>query len=185
MRVRVIAAMSRNRVIGKGGALPWRLPADLRRFKHLTTGHPVIMGRRTYDSIGRPLPDRETIIISRDPGFRPAGAVVVASLDAALEHAALEQATLEHAAGAGDVFIAGGGQIYELALPGTDRLDLTIVHATVDGDTFFPAIEPADWTLADDERFEADDRHEYGYSFRTYLRVRHPGAVTRRLRPGS
>ena len=162
MRVRVIAAMSRNRVIGKGGALPWRLPADLRRFKHLTTGHPVIMGRRTYDSIGRPLPDRETIVISRDPGFRPAGAVVVVTLDAALAHA---DAT-------GDVFIAGGGQIYELAVPGADRLDLTIVHATLDGDTFFPTIDPADWTLADDERFEADDRHEYGYSFRTYLRVR-------------
>ena len=162
MRVRVIAAMSRNRVIGKGGALPWRLPADLRRFKHLTTGHPVIMGRRTYDSIGRPLPDRETIVISRDPGFRPDGAVVVATLDAALSHAN----------GTGDVFIAGGGQIYELAVPGADRLDLTIVHATLDGDTFFPTIDPAAWMLADDERFEADERHEYGYSFRTYQRVR-------------
>lgn len=167
MTVRIIAAMSRNRVIGRGGALPWRLPADLRRFKHLTTGHPVILGRRTFDSIGRPLPDRETIIVSRDPGLRPVGAVVVASLDAALEHA-----TLKHAARAGDVFVAGGGQIYELALPGADRLDLTIVHATLDGDTYFPTIDPADWMLADDERFEADERHEYGYSFRTYLRVR-------------
>jgi dihydrofolate reductase len=161
MSVSLIAALARNRVIGRDGDLPWRLPADLKHFKTLTTGHPVIMGRRTFDSIGRPLPNRTTIVITRDTSFRRDGIVVVHGLDAALDAAA----------NAERVFVAGGAEIYVLAMPVADRMDLTVVHADVEGDTRFPEVDPAAWSLAEDERHPRDDRHDYEYSFRTYLRV--------------
>ncbi len=161
MTLTIIAAMSENRVIGRDGRLPWHLPADLRRFRLRTTGHRVIMGRRTFDSIGRSLSGRELIVVSRSRPSSADGAAVVRSLDEAI------------AASAGDdeVFVAGGAEVYALALPLADRLDLTIVHAELEGDTFFPDFAPGAWTLTAEERHEADDDHAYAFSFRRYERV--------------
>ncbi|MBT8485231.1 MAG: dihydrofolate reductase [Phycisphaerales bacterium] len=157
--VTIIAALSENRVIGRGGGLPWHLPADLKRFKKLTLGHPVIMGRRTFDSIKRPLPDRTNIVVTRDASFTAEGVVVAHGLDEALAQA-----------GDGLVFVAGGAEIYGLALSRADRLELTVVHARVDGDVRFPAFDPRDWQCTADERHEVDERHAYAFSFRTYAR---------------
>jgi dihydrofolate reductase len=160
MRVTLIAAVSENGVIGRGNALPWHLPADLRRFKQLTTGHGVVMGRKTWESIRRPLPHRRNIVISGSPGFHPVGAIVVPSLDAALE-AARDLA---------EVFVIGGSRVFEAALPLAGRLELTRVHAQVPGDVYFPPLDLAEWKLIADQRYPADDRHVYPYSFLTYDR---------------
>ncbi len=152
--------MAENRVIGRDGALPWRLPDDMRHFKRLTTGHAVLMGRRTFDSIGRPLPDRRNIVLSRDPAFRPAGVEVVGSLDDGLAAAA----------GDDEVFIAGGGEIFATAIDRADRLYLTVVHADMPGDVTFPPIDPDAWSLRRDDPHPADDRHAHAFSFRVYER---------------
>jgi dihydrofolate reductase len=130
--VSLIAALAANRVIGRANAIPWDLPADRRRFRELTMGHLLIMGRRTWESIGRPLPGRETIVVSRQVGYRAEGARVARSLAEALALAA----------DAGEVFICGGGQLYAEALPRADRLYLTELARTVAGDTFFPELPP-------------------------------------------
>jgi dihydrofolate reductase len=162
----IIAAMSENRVIGREGDLPWRLPHDLRRFKALTSGHAVVMGRRTFDSIGRiPLPDRTCLVVTRDRGFTADGVEVLHDLPAALDRAT----ALEGADGA--VYVLGGGEIYREALARTDRLELTIVHAHIEGDTTFPDFDEGEWRLVHDERHEADERHAYAFSFRTYERA--------------
>lgn len=130
MIVSLIAAMAENRVIGRDGALPWHLPADLARFKALTIGHPVIMGRKTFTAIGRPLPGRLNIVLSRQPMFRPAGVVVARSFAEALALAS----------GAAEVFICGGGELYREALPLAERVYLTIIHRAYPGDTTFPEL---------------------------------------------
>ena len=162
MSIVIIAALSENRVIGVDGGLPWRLPSDLARFKSLTTGHAVIMGRRTFDSLPGPLPGRRTIVVSRNPFFAASGIEAALNLREALECAGSD----------GLVFIGGGSAVYAEALPIADRMELTVVHAEVNGDTFFPEFDEADWTLGDDLRHEADDRHAYPFSFRTYERAR-------------
>lgn len=162
--VTLIAAMSENRVIGRGNALPWHLPDDLKRFKALTMGHPVIMGRKTFDSIGKPLPGRRTIVITRNPKFQAPGAAVAASLDRAIELA-------RGADGDDEVFIAGGGEIFAQAMARADRIHLTLVHASIDGDAFFPEINAQRWKLVEDQRREADDRHAHSFSFRMYERA--------------
>ena len=154
--------MADNRVIGRDGGLPWRLPADMRHFKDLTTGHPVIMGRRTYDSVGEPLPGRRNIVITRDPELRYEGVEMARDLEQALALAA----------GDDEIFVAGGAEIYRLALPVADRIYLTVVHAEVDGDTVFPQFNADDWLLTSDVRHEADDRHSHPSSFRVYERRR-------------
>jgi dihydrofolate reductase len=131
--ITLIAAVAENGIIGAGGRLPWHAPADLARFRALTTGHAVIMGRRTFEGIGRPLPERRTIVLSRRPDFRPPGCTVVHSPEEALAAVAGEE----------EVFIAGGGEIYRLFLPLAHRIQLTLVHAEAAGDTAFPPI-PAD-----------------------------------------
>ncbi|MEE9130243.1 MAG: dihydrofolate reductase [Phycisphaerales bacterium] len=166
MKISVIAAMSENRVIGRDGALPWHLPADLARFKSITTGHTVIMGRKTFESVGQPLPNRRTIVITRNNDYQCAGVFIAHGLDAALDHAARED----------EIFILGGEAIYRIALPRADRLYLTIVHATIQGDTHFPPFDPDRWKLVEDERHEADDRHAYAFSFRRYERTSTPQA---------
>lgn len=159
-RIVIIAALSENRVIGRDGGLPWSLPADLRRFKALTSGHALVMGRRTWASLDGPLPQRTIIVLSSDPDFAPEGVIVARSLDEAI------------ASAPGDpVFIAGGSAVYAAALPIADRLELTVVHADVPGDTCFPAFDDTGWRLVADERHEADARHAYAYSFRTYERA--------------
>jgi len=160
--ISIIVAASTNNVIGANGDLPWRLSADLKHFKAITMGKPIVMGRKTWDSIGRPLPGRQNIVITRQADFVAEGCDVVASLEDA-------------AAAAGDdeeVMIIGGSQIYLLALPMAERLYLTRVHAEVDGDTFFPEIDETQWRLIIDEPHEADERNEYPYSFRVFERER-------------
>ena len=162
MRITLMAAMAENRVIGRDNTLPWHLPEDLARFKRRTEGHVVIMGRRTFESVGRPLPNRRSIVITRKRDYHPPGAEIARSLEEALERARESKSD--------EVFILGGAEIYTLALPEVDRLELTIVHADVSGDTFFPECDLSEWTLIDEQRHEADDRHAYAFSFRTYER---------------
>lgn len=131
--VNLIAALARNRVIGRGNTMPWHLPADLKRFRALTLGHPVIMGRRTYESIGRPLPDRQNIVVSRS-GFASEGVLGAPSLEHAIE-----------LAGARPMFVIGGGEIYRLALPLAARLHLTEIQAEPEGDTWFPEFDRDEW----------------------------------------
>lgn len=154
--------MAENRVIGRGGTLPWHLPADMKRFKSLTTGHVIVMGRKTFESIGRPLPNRRHVVLTRNRRYQPEGASVVTSLSEALRLAEGEQ----------EIFVVGGAEIYRLALPHADRLHLTIVHADVVGDACFPKIDWNEWTLLDDVRHAADEKHSYPYSFRRYERRR-------------
>jgi dihydrofolate reductase len=162
MRISLIVAMSQNRVIGRGGRLPWRLAADLRRFKRLTMGHHLIMGRKTHESIGRTLPGRISIVISRQADFAPPGVVAVDSLDEALATAA----------GDPEVFVIGGGEVYQQALPMVDRVYLTLICTDIEGDTFFPEFATEDWRLVEDIPHPADDRNEFAYRFLVYDRRR-------------
>jgi dihydrofolate reductase len=155
-RVTLVVAAAANGVIGRDGALPWRLPDDLKRFKALTLGKPILMGRCTFESIGRPLPGRLNIVITRNADFiAPPGVVVVTGLHAALE-----------AAGdAPEVMVIGGAEIYALALPIASRVHLTRVHADVVGDTRFPALDPQDWATVAAEERPADAAHSAALSF--------------------
>ncbi len=162
MIVSLVVAMAEHRVIGRDGGLPWRLPDDLKHFKRLTIDHTVIMGRRTFDEVGRPLANRRNVVISRNRAFRPDGVTVVSSLDEALALTATET----------EVFVIGGGEIYRQALPRADRVYLTLVHATVEGDTTFPEFEQSAWVIESEEFHPADDRHAYGFTFREYRRIR-------------
>ncbi|MCL4799334.1 MAG: dihydrofolate reductase [Burkholderiales bacterium] len=164
-RVTLVAALARNRVIGRGNALPWRLPADLRRFKALTLGHPVIMGRKTFESIraalGGPLPGRLNIVVTRDPGYVATGCRVVASFDAALA-----------AAGdAGEAFVIGGGEIYRASLPVADRLQLTEIDADFPGDAWFPALAPGAWREISREPHAAGPEFPHPFAFVVYERA--------------
>lgn len=151
-----IFAMSRNRVIGKDNQLPWHLPADLKYFKSLTVGHPIIMGRKTFESIGRPLPQRTSIVITRQLDYAPAGCLVVHTLADAL---AAGRKIHE------DVFIIGGAEILRLALPYLDAMHLTLIHQTFEGDTFYPELDPAEWHEVARQDFEPDEKNHYAYSF--------------------
>jgi dihydrofolate reductase len=159
-RLSIVAALAENRVIGVNNTLPWRLPADLKHFRRLTTGHPIIMGRRNYESIGRPLPERENIVVTRRPDFSAPGCRIVNSIDAAIAAAGT----------AAEIFIIGGAELYAQTLARADRLYLTYVHAVVQGDTYFPAFDHSGWRETSRERHEPDDRHAYGYSFVTLER---------------
>ena len=165
--IALIAAMAENRVIGRDNALPWRLPGDLRFFKRTTLGKPVIMGRRTFESIGRPLPERDNIVVTRDPAWRADGVQVVHSLDQALAQAG-RAASLR---GAGEVMVIGGASLYRAALPLAQRLYLTLVHATVPGDTYFPALEWREWREVQREDHGADAENPYSYSFLVLTRM--------------
>jgi dihydrofolate reductase len=145
--------MARNRVIGRDNRLPWRLPADLAYFKRVTMGHPVIMGRRTWESIGRPLPGRQNIVVTRNPDYSAHGATVVGSLDEAWR-----------AAGAVDeACVIGGTSLFAEALPQADRIHLTEVEAEVEGDTYFPAFDRSQWVEREVARQARDERHEYPF----------------------
>ncbi len=164
-RLSVIVAWSENRVIGRAGDLPWRLPDDLKRFKRLTTGHPIVMGRKTWDSIGRPLPGRTNIVLSRDPAFAPDGAVVADSFDAALARAA------DAPGGTDEIFVIGGAALFEHALQVADRIYLTVVHANVEGDVRIAPIDLTRWHLVEYLGHPADDKHALPFSYKTYDRV--------------
>jgi len=162
MRLSLIVAMSENRVIGRRGQLPWRLSADLRRFKQLTMGHHLIMGRKTWESIGRPLPGRTSLVISRQPDYQADGAEVVPDLPQAILRAA----------GDDEAFVIGGGEIYQQALPLVSRAYLTMIHASVEGDTRFPELEADGWRVLEQSPIQsADEKNDHDYSFLIYERI--------------
>ena len=161
MKISLIVAAATNNVIGRDGGLPWHLSEDLKRFKRLTTGKPIIMGRLTHESIGKPLPDRRNIVISSREGLKIEGCEVVATPDAALALVA----------GAEEVMIIGGGKVYEQVLPTADRIYMTRVDATPDGDTFFPEINNEEWQVVEQEDISAGKSGELGYSFITLDRL--------------
>jgi dihydrofolate reductase len=165
MRVSIIAAVAENGVIGRDGKLPWHLSADLRRFKQLTMGHTIIMGRRTWESIARPLPGRRMIVVSRQPGYRVGtdGVEVSSSLSESLSMVE------EH--GGDEAFVIGGAELYKEAIPRTDRMYLTQVGAAIPGDTFFPEVNWSEWRLIERQNYTADFKNEYPYEFRIYKRL--------------
>jgi len=168
MRTALIVARARNGVIGRNGQLPWHLPGDLKYFKQATMGKPIIMGRKTWDSIGRPLPGRLNVVVTRDRSWpEPQGASVVYSLDDALTKARAH-AELD---GVDEVVVIGGAELYRLAMPEIDRMYITEVHAEVSGDTYFPDVELSDWQELGREDFTAADNNPYDYSFVVYQRA--------------
>jgi dihydrofolate reductase len=165
VKISIIAAVSENGVIGRDGELPWHLSNDLRRFKQLTTGHTIIMGRRTWESIGRPLPGRRMIVISRRPDFQinDPHVKVAPSLDEALQIAA--------SANDDEAFVIGGAELYRTTLPIANRLYFTRVLAQVDGDTSFPNVHWNDWRLVESSAFNADEKNDYPHTLQTFDRV--------------
>ncbi|MCF6348193.1 MAG: dihydrofolate reductase [Flavobacteriaceae bacterium] len=157
--ITIIAAIGKNRELGKNNDLIWHLPNDLKRFKKVTSGHDVIMGRKTFESLGKPLPNRTNIIITRNGNFQAEGCTIVNSLDDALK-----------ACDDPNPFILGGAQIYSQAIKIADVLDLTLVDAVFDADVFFPEIDMTIWKETARQDLNADEKHQYGYSFVTYLR---------------
>lgn len=153
-RITLVVAMDEGGLIGRDGGLPWRLPDDLKHFKRATLGHIVLMGRRTWDSLGRPLPGRDNWVLSRDPAFRPEGARAFATLDAALAEA-----------GAREVMVIGGSALFAATLPLAARIVLTEVHARLPGDTWFPAWDRAAFRELARADHAADPRHAHAYSF--------------------
>jgi len=157
MQISIIVAVSQNGVIGKDNQLIWRLPDDLKRFKSLTLGHPMIMGRKTYDSIGKPLPGRTSIVVSRNSNLSIEGVLVANTFEEALEKAAFT--------GTDEVFVIGGGNIYEQSLQLADKIYLTDVHTVIDGDTFFYIPDKAGWTEVAHTNHPADERHAFAFDF--------------------
>ena len=157
MIISLIAAVADNGVIGNNNTLPWKLSSDLRRFKIFTTGKAVIMGRKTYESIGKPLPDRINIILTKDKTFKPAKTVVFHDIGDALNFAADN--------GLEEVFIIGGANIYEQTIGMADKIYLTRVHAKVEGDAFFPDFDMADWDIDEEENIPADEKNQYDSTF--------------------
>ena len=159
--ITIIAAIAKNNALGKNNDLIWHLPADLKRFKKTTTGHHIIMGRNTYESIGKPLPNRTTVIITRNSDYKAEGCIIVDSLEKALE-VSKNDAT---------PFIIGGAQIYKQAISIADKLDITEVHHTFDADVFFPEIDKNIWKESSRELFKADEKNKFDYSFVSYSKV--------------
>lgn len=164
MKIVLIAAFAQNRVVGINNALPWHLPEDLKYFKRTTTGKAIIMGRKTYDSIGRPLPNRTNIVISRNSELKIEGVKVVDSLQAAIDLAK----EVNFINGVEEVMVIGGASIYEEALPLADRLYITHVHAEVDGDAYFPEVDFSQWEKVSCEDYAASETNPYDYSFVVY-----------------
>lgn len=160
--ITIIAAIAENNALGKDNQLIWYLPADLKRFKKTTLNHVVIMGRKTYESLGKPLPNRTNIIITRDKNYQAENCVVVNSLMEALKVAVKEDE---------NPFILGGAEIYKQAMPFTDRLDLTFVHHKFEADVFFPEIDRQIWKETSRTTYKADDKNKYDYSFVTFERI--------------
>ena len=159
-RIALICAMARNRVIGCGNALPWRLPADLKHFRELTTGHALLMGRKTFESLGRPLPNRTNIVVTRQRDYAPVGALIAHSLDAGLALAA------QHVSPASpEVFVIGGENLYAQMLPRADRLYITQIDAEVEGDAWFPLFDPEAWHERERHAQPVDDKNPYACVF--------------------
>lgn len=159
----ILVAAGENGVIGKDGHLPWHLPDELRLFKKLTLGHTVVMGRKTWESLPRPLPGRRNVVLTRQPGYEAEGALILPSFEAI---AGLPPA------GEPPVFVIGGVSLIEAALPLAEHLHLTRIHASPAGDTFLPPIDFADWDLAEESKHERDERHEHAYTYQHWQRKR-------------
>lgn len=160
-QVTLIAAAAENNALGKDNDLVWHLPDDFKRFKKLTTGHHIIMGRKTFESFPKLLPDRTHIVITRQKDYQPEGAKIVHTLDEALEIASIDT----------QPFVIGGGEIYKQAIDRANKIELTRVHGTFEADTFFPEIDPARWELLASEFHPEDERHEYAFTYLTYDRA--------------
>jgi len=158
--ITIIAAIANNNALGKDNQLIWHLPADLKRFKKVTLGHHIIMGRKTFESLGKPLPNRTTIIITRNKEYKQEGCIVVNSLVEAIKAAKDDE----------NPYILGGAEIYKQALSIADKLDLTFVHHSFDADAFFPEIDFNNWIETSREDFKSDEKNKYDYSFVTYLK---------------
>ncbi len=159
--ITLIAAVAENNAIGKDNLLLWHLPDDFKRFKNRTSGHYIIMGRKTFESFPKPLPNRTHIIITRQNYDAPEGCIVVNSLEKAIDSCPANEET----------FIIGGGEIYKQSMAIADKLDITKVHHSFDADAFFPEIDLAEWQLVSEEFHAKDERHQYDFSFETYLRA--------------
>lgn len=162
MQLSIIVAMDRNRVIGNNDTLPWHISADLKNFKKITMEKPIVMGRKTHESIGRPLPGRENIIITRDKSYHAEGCTVLNSIEA----------VFEHCKDVDEVMITGGAEIYKYTLPEAARLYLTEVHTEVEGDTRFPEFNRNEWQEISREAFKADEKNEFDYSFVVLERIK-------------
>ena len=158
--ITIIAAAGKNNELGKDNDLVWHLPDDFKRFKKLTTGHHIIMGRKTFESFPKPLPNRVHVVITRNKNYHPEGAVVVHSISEALEIAKDDE----------QPFIIGGGEIYNLGLVVSDKIELTRVHEKFEADTFFPEIPMAEWELIHEKVHEKDERHKFGFTYQTFVK---------------
>jgi len=156
----IIAAAGENNALGKDNGLVWHLPDDFKRFRKLTTGHHIIMGRKTFESFPQPLPDRTHVVITRKDNFKKEGIVTVHSLERAIDFSK----------GDSEAFVIGGGEIYKMAIEVADKIELTRIHGTFEADTFFPEIDEKEWQLVKKEYHPKDEKHEFEFTYLTYLR---------------
>ncbi|MES3032275.1 MAG: dihydrofolate reductase [Patescibacteria group bacterium] len=159
--ISLILAIGKNNEIGFGNKLPWHLPDDLKRFRDTTRGHTVIMGRKTYESIGRLLPDRKNIIITRDTSYQVAGAVIAHNIEEAIKECKNEK----------EAFVIGGGEIVKLAMPYLKRMYLTHVEADIPADSFFPPFDESEWKITSEKFHPKDEKHPYEFTFKTYEKI--------------
>lgn len=158
--ITLIAAVAENNALGKDNQLLWHLPDDFKRFKTVTSGHYIIMGRKTFESFPKPLPNRTHVIITRQKDFHPEGCIIVDSVQNAISVCPKDE----------EIFIIGGGEIYKQSIEIADKLDITKVHHSFDADTFFPEIDTAEWILDTSEFHSKDEKHLFDFTFETYLR---------------
>ncbi len=156
----MIAAAAENNALGKNNELVWHLPNDFKRFKNLTSGHHIIMGRKTFESFPKPLPNRTHIVITRQRNYKPEGCTVVNSMEEAIQSCPQNE----------NIFIIGGGEIYNLGLPYSDKIELTLVHHTFDADAFFPKINENDWQIINSDYQQKDEKHLFDFTYQTYIR---------------
>ena len=160
MRI-LIAATSQNNALGKDNKIIWHLPDDFKRFKELTSGHHIIMGRKTFESFPKPLPNRTHVVITRQKNYNPEGCIVVNSIEEAFEICPKSE----------DIFLIGGAEIYKLGLPFTDKIELTYINETFEADAFFPEIDFSEWKLTNEEFHPKDEKHAHDFSFRSFIRL--------------
>jgi dihydrofolate reductase len=158
--ITLIAAVAQNNALGKDNQLHWHLPDDFKRFKNITSGHYIIMGRKTFESFPKPLPNRTHVIITLQKEYKPEGCIVVNSLEEAIQSCPKQE----------DIFIIGGGEIYKQSIAIADKIDITRVHNSFEADTFFPEIEIEKWQLIFEEFHSKDERHDFDFTFQTYVR---------------
>ncbi|WP_369753041.1 dihydrofolate reductase [Flavobacterium sp. WC2409] len=156
----MIAAAAENNALGKNNELVWHLPNDFKRFKNLTSGHHIIMGRKTFESFPKPLPNRTHVVITRQENYAPEGCIIVNSMEKAIEICPKEENT----------YIIGGGEIYDLGIPFSDKIELTLVHHTFEADAFFPIINKEQWQIINSEFQQKDEKHLFDFTYQTYIR---------------